>query len=181
MVKRDVDLEIKILKAAYGIFNSDGLSKISARTIAKKAGISTYPIYSHFESINKLTDLIVKMAVKDFEFGLYSLSIKSSTLKVEVQIFRLFTKLSGLYSEIANGNKYVISECSKMISECYQIVFDNTKLFLLATLFGIQKKISLPERYDFDLEVVNRMCCHICEKDKLSSDNLSSNKLLVNE
>ena len=63
MVKRDVDLEIKILKAAYGIFNSDGLSKISARTIAKKAGITTYPIYSHFESINNLNFPLAKVGL----------------------------------------------------------------------------------------------------------------------
>lgn len=52
-----------ILQAAYSIVRSHGIDGLTARSVAKKAGSSTAPVYSYFSSMDELRDAIFDRAL----------------------------------------------------------------------------------------------------------------------
>lgn len=99
----------------------------------------------------------MEIAVNDFEFRLYSLASENPALKSEIQILKLFNEMPRLYSEIVKGNKYVVSECAKVATECFNERYEGTKIVLLATYFGIKHNFSSTKGIKFDLKIINNI------------------------
>ncbi len=52
----------EIIEAAFTIVRQEGMSVLTARNIAKKMGLSTRPVYSHFSSMKELQKEVMRKA-----------------------------------------------------------------------------------------------------------------------
>ena len=89
----------------------NGLSKITARSLASFCGCSTYPIYAHFKSIRVLKEKITEYVIDDFfsivhllkEFFSIHESIKGVVIKSELDMATLFKRKFSEYVKEHTG------------------------------------------------------------------------------
>jgi AcrR family transcriptional regulator len=54
----------EIVENAYALVKEDGMSGLSVKAVAQKIGCSTMPIYSYYDSLDKLKDAVVEKGWK---------------------------------------------------------------------------------------------------------------------
>ena len=78
------DVKADILEAASQLFLEGGLEALSVRSIAKKANISTFGIYSHFKGKTGILDALYEegfaYVAEAMTFRLTALTLNSSSL-----------------------------------------------------------------------------------------------------
>ncbi|NLK44015.1 MAG: TetR/AcrR family transcriptional regulator [Tissierellia bacterium] len=67
MARKTVFTREEILKTAFNIFKIEGLDNITARKLASKMGSSTAPIYTNFQNIEEIKELVLDYAFNILE------------------------------------------------------------------------------------------------------------------
>ncbi|MGY0590479.1 MAG: TetR/AcrR family transcriptional regulator [Paraglaciecola chathamensis] len=113
----------KILKAASELFLEGGIAALSVRSIAKKAGVSTIGIYSHFQGKEGILDELYiqgfELVMQAMDFERKALSAKDIMLKGVRGYFAMAEAHEGHYRLIfgENDSRYTPSEEAKAVAE----------------------------------------------------------------
>ncbi|MBU3017873.1 TetR family transcriptional regulator [Paraglaciecola agarilytica] len=113
----------KILKAASELFLEGGIAALSVRSIAKKAGVSTIGIYSHFQGKEGILDELYiqgfELVMQAMDFERKALSAKDIMLKGVRGYFAMAEAHEGHYRLIfgENDSRYNPSEEAKAVAE----------------------------------------------------------------
>lgn len=79
------DAKANILAAASELFLEGGITSLSVRAIAAKAGISTIGIYSHFQGKQGILDALY---IEGFDLVIESMTVEDTTLSARDAIMR---------------------------------------------------------------------------------------------
>jgi len=122
-----------VLNSAYDLVLEEGMAALSARNVADRLGSSVAPVYSTFDSMEKLEIAVVRR-IKNFLIT-YIKEIKSETtfLNIGIGIVFFARDFTNLYRSLfVDGNKYR-SILDELLIELSQMTPDDPRLAPLST------------------------------------------------
>lgn len=135
-----------ILEVACSVVKTEGISKATARYIAKKGGFSTTPIYANFESTKQLLSSVRKKIVKELMTELTK-TVNTPTREEVVTFFAEYgRKNPGIIESFIFDHTFAI-KMSKQVTSALKQNFCLTKdefyiLMLIACAFALSNVTS---------------------------------------
>lgn len=124
----------EIVSAAYEITREEGIDSVAARSVGKRLGTSSSPIFTVFASMDELKDEVWKLAKQRFveymrEAMDYSPAFKEFGMRMvrffrdEPNLYRLFFASGATYSETGRDFTATFSELAEPVIETIRAEF----------------------------------------------------------
>jgi len=142
----------KILQTALTLFNTNGLSKVTLRTIANHMQISQGNLNYHFKKREQLIEILYYQLVTNIDKRMMTLSTKDINLKTMYNICSVILKEFYNYRFILLDFTQLMRS-QPLIKSHYKKLSLERKSQIIPLFLGlIEKKIIRPEKFDFEYE-----------------------------